>query len=178
LGRFVNVLAALPSMTALDDALRLIVDEGVALTHAETGSLLLLDQETNELIFEVATGQSGEEVVKYRVPPGQGIAGWVVDHAEAVIVGAPQQDPRFYGRLDLAGGFQTRSILAVPLVVANAVIGVVEFINCLNQSGFGEDDLRVALALAVLASLVIDNTSLRAEFRGQLRASSSSYRLT
>jgi GAF domain-containing protein len=177
LRRFLDLIARLPSITRLDDTLQLITDEVVELVRAETGSLLLLDQETNELVFEVATGRPGEEVVKYRIPPGHGVVGWVVDNARPVMVSHPQDDPRFYGRLDAAGNFQTRSILAAPLITANTVIGVLELVNAADRSAFDEGDMRVAVALAALISLAIDNASMHREMRGGLPASYASYRL-
>src|SRR5436305_4292034 len=97
LNRLIQVTTMLNSTLNLKDLLQLIMTSAADLLHAETSSLMLVDEETNELTFEVATGESGQEIVKYRVPPGQGIAGWVVQNAQPLIVEDPGNDPRFYG---------------------------------------------------------------------------------
>jgi GAF domain-containing protein len=136
-----------------------------------------VDEETQELTFEVATGESGQEVVKYRVPPGQGIAGWVVENAQPVIIDNPQQDPRFYSQMDKNISFETRNILAVPLQVKDRVIGVVEVINKLDAPGFTQKDMELAMALTNQASVAIDNTRMYARLADAVVTSRLSYRL-
>jgi GAF domain-containing protein len=138
---------------------------------------MLVDEETNELTFEVATGEPGQEVVKYRVPPGQGIAGWVVQQAQPVIIADPGSDERFYNRIDKSIGFETRNMLAVPLMVKDRVIGVVEVINKLDAPGFTEKDMELAMALTNQASVAIDNTRMYARLADAVVTSRLSYRL-
>src|SRR5712692_5651286 len=136
LKRLIEISTLLSSTLNIDELLRTIISAAAELLHAETGSLMLADEETGELTFEVATGTPGEEVLKHRIPAGQGIAGWVAQHAEPLTVADPASDSRFYGQIDQAVGFATRNILAVPLDVKERVIGVVEVINKLGPGGF------------------------------------------
>jgi sigma-B regulation protein RsbU (phosphoserine phosphatase) len=175
--RLIQVLARLSSSRNLSDLLQAIMATAVELLHAETSSLLLVDEETNELTFEVTTGQPGRDVVKYRVPAGQGIAGWVVEHGRPLRIDDPRQDPRFYSRMDEAVGFETRNILAVPLIVQEQVIGVVEIVNKVNAPGFDEQDLELALAFASQASVAIDYARIQARLAGEVSTQHLSYRL-
>jgi GAF domain-containing protein len=105
LNRLIQVTTMLNSTLNLQDLLQLIMDSATDLLNAETSSLMLVDEETGELTFDVATGEPGQEVVKYRVPPGQGIAGWVVQNAQPLVIDDPQNDPRFYNRIDKSINF-------------------------------------------------------------------------
>ena len=101
----------------------------------------------------------------------------VVQHAEPVIIDNPGEDERFYDRLDRATNFETRNMLAVPLMVKDRVIGVVEIINKQNASGFGQKDLELAVALTNQASVAIDNTRMYARLADAVVTSRLSYRL-
>jgi sigma-B regulation protein RsbU (phosphoserine phosphatase) len=177
LNQLIQVTTMLNSTLNLNELLQLIMTSAADLLKAETSSLMLVDEDTNELTFEVATGEPGAEVIKYRVPPGQGIAGWVVQHAEPVIISHPAEDPRFYGQLDKSTGFETRNLLAVPLQVKDRVIGVVEVINKKDAAGFSDKDLELAIALTNQASVAIDNTRMYARLADAVVTSRLSYRL-
>jgi sigma-B regulation protein RsbU (phosphoserine phosphatase) len=177
LNQLIEVTTKLNSTLNLGDLLDLIMTSATSLLNAETSSLMLVDEETNELTFEVATGEPGQEVVKFRVPPGQGIAGWVVQHALPLVVDNPKEDPRFYERMDESIGFETRNMLAVPLTVKDRVIGVVEVINKLNAASFDPKDLELAIALTNQASVAIDNARMYARLADAVVTSRLSYRL-
>ena len=177
LNQLIQVTTQLNSTLNLNALLQLIMTSAAELLHAETSSLMLVDEETQELTFEVATGEPGEEVVKYRVPPGQGIAGWVVENAKPLVIDNPSEDSRFYGTIDKSIGFETRDILAVPLIVKDRVIGVVEVINKKDAPGFSQKDLELAVALTNQASVAIDNTRMYARLADAVVTSRLSYRL-
>jgi len=177
LNQLIQVTTQLNSTLNLNELLQLIMTSAAELLHAVTSSLMLVDEETQELTFEVATGEPGQEVVKYRVPPGQGIAGWVVENAKPLVIDNPSEDPRFYGTIDKSIGFETRNILAVPLIVKDRVIGVVEVINKRDAPGFSQKDLELAVALTNQASVAIDNTRMYARLADAVVTSRLSYRL-
>lgn len=162
LDRLLQIMIELGAPLDLDARLAHIVTAAAEILDAETGSLLLADEETNELTFEAVTGEPGQEAIRYRVPPGRGIAGWVVERAEAVIVNDPSDDPRFYRAIDRSTGFGSHTILAVPIIIRSRVIGVLEVINSRHAAGFDASDLRIARALASQAALAIDNANLYA----------------
>jgi HD-GYP domain-containing protein (c-di-GMP phosphodiesterase class II) len=127
------------------------------LTDAEASSLLLLDDDGENLYFMTATGEKGADARKHVVPLDQGLAGWVVRHAQAVIIDDVARDSRFSGTVDQSTGFVTKSLAAVPFVVNGRVIGVCEALNKRGGGAFTEDDRRVLEEMAGLAAAAIEN---------------------
>jgi GAF domain-containing protein len=176
LNRLLEIGTQLSSTLKLDELLEQIMEGAAEVVGAETSSLLLVDEETGELIVSVATGAPGAKVLQERIPSGRGIAGHVVDKGEPVIVENPREDPRFYSSIDEQSGFETRNLLAVPLRTPERVIGAIEVIN--KRSGaFDIEDLRVATALAGQAAAAIDNARLYARLADAVVTSRLSYRL-
>lgn len=129
------------------------------LLHADAGSLLLVDPETNELFFEVATGEKGEKLKEIRLKPGEGIAGWVVQSGEAVIVNDVQNDPRFFKSADSTSSYETRSMVAVPVCSANRVIGVLQAVNKCDMD-FTSEDLDILTSLAHQVGPAVENARM------------------
>jgi GAF domain-containing protein len=177
LNRLIEIAALLNSTLNLDELLQLIMSAATELLRAETGSILLVDEETKEMTVEVATGEPAAEVVKQRVPAGAGIAGHVVDNGEPLVVDDPRSDSRFYAGIEEAIGFETRNMLAVPLRTKEKVIGVVEIINKRDGAGFSDGDVRLATALANQAGTAIENARLYARLADAVVTSRLSYRL-
>ena len=176
LERLLEVSSLLNSTLELDALLAQIMSSATELTGAETSSLLLLDEEAGELTVEVATGAPGEAVARERVPAGQGIAGWVVEHGEPLVVSDPKSDERFYGGIDEKTGFETKSILAVPMTTRERTIGVIEAINK-KDGAFDDRDTKVATALANHAAIAVENARLYARLADAVVQSRMSYRL-
>lgn len=173
----VETSVRLNSLLNLPELLNAIMASAAELLDAETSSLMMLDEATNEFTFEVATGESGEEVKQLRVPADQGIAGWVLRHNQPAVVDDVRSDPRFYGQIDQSSGFQTRSLLAVPLRIRDQTIGVVEVINKRGDRPFTGRDQELAAALAAQAAVAIDNARLYQKLADALVESRLSYRL-
>jgi GAF domain-containing protein len=176
LKRIIEITGLMNSTLNLDDLLQQIMSSAAELLHADTSSLLLVDEETGDLTINVATGESGQNVTRRSVPAGQGIAGWVVENGEPAIVESPRDDPRFYAVMDQAIAFETRNILALPLKVRDKTIGVVEVINK-QEGAFTEKDQELAGALANQAAIAIDNARLYARLADAVVTSRMSYRL-
>jgi putative methionine-R-sulfoxide reductase with GAF domain len=119
----------------------------------EAGTLYRLDRAASQLIFEVVIGPHQETLYQQRLPIDRGLAGWVVRNVEPLLIPDVRRDPRFEGMFDNKSGFQTRSILCVPLVVRGEVCGVIQLINKLSGE-FNERDLQLLRILAALGSLV------------------------
>ena len=173
----VQASVRLNSMLNLPELLNAIMQTATELLDAETSSLMLLDEQTNELTFAAATHAPGQTVKELRVPATQGIAGWVLEHDEMAVVDDVANDPRFYSNIDQTSGFETRSMLALPLKIRDKPIGVVEVINKRGAKGFSERDQDVATALASLAAVAADNARLYQKLADALVESRMSYRL-
>ena len=175
--KLVQVATKLNSTLNLDELLQLIMTSAADLLAAETSSLLLVDEKTSELVFEVVAGGPAQELAGMRVPSGQGIAGWALERREPVVVDDPANDSRFYREVGTSTGFETRNLVAVPLLVKDKAIGVVEVINKIGDQGFTPLDLDIAQALASFAAVAIDNASLYARLADAVVAARLSYRL-
>ena len=123
--------------------------------QAEDGSLLLVDEETKELSFVVVHGSVRTKLVGHRIPLGVGLAGWVAQHAESVIVPNAQTDPRFSPGVDQAFHFRTRSMICVPIVFTGRVLGVIQALNKTNHKEFVNGDLLMLNVVAQLAAAAI-----------------------
>ena len=91
------------------------MEAATRLMGTEVGSLLVLDQETQELVFEVALGEKGKKVKEIRLKLGEGIAGWVAQSGEPLLVPDVRKDPRHYRKADKVSHFVTKNMLCVPV---------------------------------------------------------------
>lgn len=174
LRKLVAVATQLNSTLNVDDLLQAIMQASTDLLGAESSSLLLLDENTDELEFKVATGDP--QLVGVRMPSSQGIAGTAMAKGEPVVQDNVAGDARHYEEIDKAAGSVTRNIVAVPLQLKDRTIGVLEAINRSSASLEGED-LDIAKALASLAAVAIDNATMYARLADAVVAARMSYRI-
>jgi GAF domain-containing protein len=133
------------------------------LTSGESASILLANEENGSLRFEVAIGPKGAEVMDFTLKPGEGIAGWVSQNNRSLIVNDVDDDNRFYANISKQIGYETRSILAVPMRVWNRCIGVIEIINKTDDRHFSEEDRQWLEIFANQAALAIINSQARSQ---------------
>ena len=145
----------------LIDLLDQILYHAMAVISAEDGSLLLLDEETDELVFAVVHGDIRGQLRGYRIGGDIGIAGWVATEGEALIVNSPRQDWRFSPQIDEAFGFVTRSILCVPMVTRGKLVGVIELLNKYNGTEFTEPDATLLSILGHVAATALEDMRSR-----------------
>lgn len=127
------------------------------LLDASAASILTVDGD--ELTFRVSVGGPTAVAARpFRLPLGQGIAGWVVEHKEPVLVNDAQHDPRFFGTMDKKTGFLTEALIAVPLTVNERAIGVIEVFN--KPGGFTQSDVNLIVTFASSAAFAIENARL------------------
>lgn len=153
-------------MTPKSDLLGLLDDllaAALAVVGASDGSLLLLDDETEELVFAVVRGSVRNQLTGYRLPPGKGIAGWVADARKPLVVQDVHNDPRFFPQVDETLGFTTQTLACVPLLDGERVLGVIEAINKAPERAFTVEDNDLLMVLAQLASVAITRAEAFAE---------------
>ncbi len=135
------------------------IEAATRLLGAEAGSLLLLDQATKELYFEVAIGSKGDKLKEIRLKLGQGIAGWVAEKGEPVIIRDAASDPRFFKDADKKTSFMTKNMVCVPVKTKEKIVGVLEAIN--KKSGsFDNEDMEMLSVLANQVAVAIENSNL------------------
>ena len=154
----VNEIAkALTSTLELSEVLQLIGQKGSSLLGAQSWSLLL-ERDDGMLHFEVCVGPGAERLKDLTVLPGEGIAGTTFTSGKPRLVNDVKADPDFAPRFDQATALSTQSIVAVPLLVREKPIGVLELVALPGGKDiFTDDDVRVAQVMAEFAAIAIDN---------------------
>jgi signal transduction histidine kinase/uncharacterized protein YigA (DUF484 family) len=150
---------AITSTLDLQKTLTLITDQTTGLMNVAAASVVLRDDEAGEVWFAAASGEGSEAVIGLHMALGQGLAGWVAEKGEPVIVPDVYADQRFFPDMDKSSGFTTQSIICVPLQTKGHTIGAIEVMN--KKSGpFNKDDLALLQALAAPAATAIENAQL------------------
>ncbi len=134
-----------------------ILESATRLTDGESSSLLLVDNENNNLYFEIALGPKGPAVKRFTLNMGEGIAGWVAQNNTSLIVNDVDSDKRHHSDISKQIGYPTDSILAVPMRIKDKCIGVIEIINKKKNSIFTNEDLQWLEIFAGQAALTIQN---------------------
>jgi putative methionine-R-sulfoxide reductase with GAF domain len=139
-----------------DILLEKIMEYALAITNSQAGSILLADSEV--LIFKIVKGEKAEELVGTAVEKGKGISGWVAQTGKSVRITDVSRDKRFNPAIDSMTGFETRSVLCVPLKTKSGVIGVLELLNKEGGYAYRERDEEVITYLAEQAAISIIKT--------------------
>ena len=135
-----------------------IVEVARAIFHARAASVLLLDEATDELVFEAVVGEGEETLVGRRFPSGTGIAGWVLGTRQPLVLTDVATDPRFSADTAQSTGFVPKGIMAVPLLHGEEALGVLEVLDRPADARFRIEEvdllglfgIQAAAALALL----------------------------
>ena len=141
------------------------MEAATSLMDAEVGSLLLVDETTNELFFEVALGEKGQQLKQVRLRMGEGIAGWVAANDQAALVNDVANDPRYFKKAQHITQFVTRNMICVPVRSRGRVIGVLQAINKRDGGLFTDQDLDDFWTLANQVAVALENANLYAELQ-------------
>ncbi|MBF0144079.1 MAG: GAF domain-containing protein [Magnetococcales bacterium] len=146
----------------LDAMLRIMVDAIVLEIDCERGSIFLNDENTGELYTRYAQGQFKREI---RILNNRGVAGYVFQNQEGIIIHDAYEDDRFDSSVDKETGFTTRNILCVPLrTPKGAVIGVVQALNK-KKGRFVQDDLKLLEALTIQTAVTLQGAQAMEKMR-------------
>jgi PAS domain S-box-containing protein len=154
-----EISQAVTSTLDLRETLTLVTANATRLLGVSAASVALCDQDRGDLWFAAASGSGAEYMLGRRLTMGQGIAGWVAEHGQELMVPDVSRDPRFYDEFDRGSGFTTNSILCVPLRTKGQTIGVIEVMNK-ERIAFDHEDLRLLTLMAAPAATAIDNARL------------------
>ncbi len=144
-----------------NELLDMIVETAAYLIDAQAASLLLVDRATEELVFEVTLGQAASEVKKLRVPLGHGIAGMVAVTGQPTATAGGQHDPRQAADIAARVGYTPQTILCMPLVLQDEVIGVLELLDKRDAQSFTPSDMEAIGLFANLAAVAIEQSRTR-----------------
>ncbi len=162
---FYQVAQSMASTFDLDKVLEDTMQLATAVLNAAAAVLMLVQEESGELVFEYTFGEMGDLLRRQRIPLDEGIAGWVATHGEPVIVNEVHSDPRFSPLVDARTGFLTRSVVCVPIQIRGKTIGILEALNKRSEEGFDSEDLSLMITTANQAAIAIENARLYQSLR-------------
>ncbi len=154
-----QVTRGLTSTLELDPLLQQILRSAVEILDCETGSLLLVDEQTGESVFTVVLGPVAQDLIGKRLPPGIGLVGKSVKSRQGIIQNEVQNSEDWFNT-DVQTGFTSKDLLVVPMLIKDRVIGVLEVLNKNNRSPFTWDDLELISAFAGQAAVAMENARL------------------
>lgn len=147
-----GVTASEEDFTAL---LRSIVQVARAIFSARASSILLHDTETDELVFAAVADESADDLEGQRFPAARGVAGWVLNAAQPLVIDDVAQDPRFAADVAEGTGFVPKGLMAVPLLREDRVLGVLEVLDRPQRSAFSLVETNLLSMFAEQASIAI-----------------------
>lgn len=164
-----DISYALTSELSLPNIFHQLRDRVRRTLNVQSVSMGLIEQTTGDIIFvDILMGPLFKNLPTVRLKRGQGIAGWVAEQRKPVIVNDVYSDKRFFSKVDHQSGFQTRSMICIPLQVEERMIGVLQAIN--KQDGnFHENDLRLLQALGGPLAAAIENAHLHEDVIAEKR---------
>lgn len=157
--RLIDIARDLASTLDLDELLDRIVYAATEITEAEAGSILLYDGTARRLYFQTATNIDQQIMRGLNVPLEGSIAGWIVTNREPVRTQDVHKDERFFGDIEETVGYATKSLLGVPLITKEKVVGVLEVLNK-KHGTFSAADESLMLVLGSQAAVAIENARL------------------
>ena len=132
-----------------------VLNAALVAVGSKDGSLLLLDEETGELVFVEVIGDARDKLLNYRLPRGAGVAGKAVASGRPVLAAHARTDPAFSRVVDVYTGLETKSLVCVPLMDGERRLGAIEAVNTQSGRPFQQSDLEVLTLVGKLASLAI-----------------------
>ena len=133
-----------------------IVEVARSIFGARASSILLLDEETAELVFEAVVGEGEEELLGVRFPAGKGIAGWVLATRTPLVIEDAQQDPRFATDVAEGTGYVPSGLMAAPLLHEERALGVLEVLDRPGDSLFSLQEMELLGLFAHQAAIAVD----------------------
>jgi GAF domain-containing protein len=136
--------------------LRSVVEVARSIFGAKASSIFLLDEETDELVFEAVAGEGEQTLVGRRFPSSTGIAGWVLVTRQPLVIEDVVQDPRFGREAAESTGFVPKGLMAVPLLHEERALGVLEVLDRPKEARFTLAEMDLLGQFANQAAIALD----------------------
>jgi GAF domain-containing protein len=136
--------------------LNAIVEVARSIFGARASSILLLDEATEELVFEAVVGEGEDELLGMRFPAGKGIAGWVLATRTPLVIEDVRTDPRFATDVAEGTGYVPSGLMAAPLIHDEEALGVLEVLDRPDASLFSLQEMELLGLFANQASIAVD----------------------
>lgn len=157
---FAETFKLLNSTLDIDELLSVILNFASQTMEAQASSLLLVDEKSEKLRLHILPREKGVEKRRLEINTGEGMAGWVAEHRQPVISNQVKNDPRYSPQLEEQIGFSIESLICVPLLRREKLIGVVTALNKLNGKEFNQEDVEIFTSLADQIAIALDNSQL------------------
>lgn len=155
LHELMSSLNEISAKTDLYQLLQTVLRQSLEAVDSEDGTLMLLDEETGELVFVEVFGSYREQLLNYRLPAGEGVAGWVAQNRQPRLVADTRLEPIFSSLVDQMTGLRSVSLICLPLIDGQRTLGVLEAVNTRSGRAFDSQDLDVMGLAANLATLAL-----------------------
>lgn len=138
------------------ELLQSIVEVARAIFGARASSIFLLDAATDELVFEAVAGEGASSLIGKRLPSSTGIAGWVVVTGQPLVLDDLENDPRFARDVAESTGYVPKSLMAVPLLHDEEVLGVLQVLDRPQRERFSLQEMELLGLFANQAAIALD----------------------
>lgn len=136
--------------------LQLVVDVARTILGAKASSIMLFDEGEDELVFEAATGEGSENLVGKRIPSSTGVAGWVLQAREPLVLDDVSADPRFASDVAEQTGYVPKGLIVVPLLWQERVLGVLSVLDRPERANFSVAEMDLLALFADQAAVALD----------------------
>jgi len=154
-----NIIKEINKFSEMDEYYKIFIEKLCKVFNAKIASLMLIDNKRKELVIEAALGLKEEIVKQARIKLGQGVAGWVAKELRPLLVKNINDFPQFRKKSYKAvTKYTTNSLLSVPLVIRNELVGVLNITDRKNRRRFNKDDLNLLISIAEQAAVSIKNS--------------------
>lgn len=147
---------ALASEDAHRTLLQSIVDVARAIFGSRAASIFLLDEATDELVFEAVSGEGADSLVGVRLPSSTGIAGWVLVTRQPLVLDDVKSDPRFSRETAEKTGYVPQGLMAVPLLHEERALGVLQVLDRPQRSRFSLQEMELLGLFASQAAVALE----------------------
>jgi GAF domain-containing protein len=144
------------SESAFAELLRSVVEVARAIFGARAASIFLLDEATDELVFEAIAGEGSDTLIGRRFPSSTGLAGWVLVTRQPIVIEDVTDDPRFARDFAETTGYVPRGLMAVPLLHGQRALGVLEVLDRPQRSRFSLQEMDLLALFGNQAAIALD----------------------
>ena len=148
--------AVVGSESAYAELLRSVAEVARAIFGARAASIFLLDEATDELVFEAIAGEGSESLLGRRFPSSTGLAGWVLVTRQSIVIDDVSEDPRFARDFAETTGYVPRGLMAAPLLHRERAVGVLEVLDRPERSRFSLQEMDLLALFANQAAIALD----------------------
>jgi len=153
----VEISRTMNSSPGLAQFLQSLLSAAAELTSCDMASILELEEGKEQLRFLAVSSSYRDQLTALKVPVHTSVAGWVIQNSKPVVLPDVTEDPRYFKDVDLATGFVTGSLVAVPITWQEEMLGVLVAVNKSKHTHYTEEDLRILETLASQAAIIIQN---------------------